>query len=229
MVAALCLACGGGGGGAPPQGGPSLACLADAGTHAGEATYYATANGDGACMFGPSADSMIGAINAADWNGSGACGGCVALTGPAGSIVVRIVDLCPECPQGDIDLAPDAFAKIAPLSTGRVPIAWRWISCDLAGPLAYHLKDGSNPWWLAVLVRGHVNRVARVEARAGGAWVELPRADYNHFVAASGLGAGPFTFRVTDVDGNAVEDAGVPLAPGVDWSGAAQFPMCAAP
>jgi expansin (peptidoglycan-binding protein) len=225
-LALLVAACSGDG---PPRGGAPLACAADAWTHAGEATYYPTANGDGACMLGPATDPMIGAINAVDWAGSAACGGCVAVTGPAGSIAIRIVDLCPECPRGDIDLGPEAFAKIAPLAAGRVPIAWRWISCDDAGPIRYRFKDGSNPYWLAVQVRDHVNRIARVEARAGGAWVDLARADYNHFVAPAGLGAGPFAFRVTDVHGNAVEDAGVPLVHAAEAPGAGQFPVCGAP
>lgn len=235
---ALCLAaCGGGaspgspapGEGPPAQGEPP-ACLADPGAHTGQATFYAFANGDGACMFGPSpGDLMVGAMNPADFEGSRACGACVALTGPAGSIRIRIVDLCPGCARGDVDLSPDAFARLSPLAAGRVPISWRYVSCDLAGPIRYHFKEGSNAFWLAVQVRNHANRVARVEALDGGRYEELARAGYNFFLAPAGLGSGPLALRVTDVHGQSTEDAAVRLVEGGDSAGAGQFPACAGP
>ena len=67
---------------------------------------------------------MIGAMNHTDYADSAACGACVELTGPNATITIRIVDRCPECPAGDIDLSPEAFAAIAELSQGRVPITW---------------------------------------------------------------------------------------------------------
>ena len=82
--------------------------------HQGQATYYDFANGDGACMFGPSPnDLMIGAMNQTDFAAAAVCGACVRLIGPSATIDIRIVDLCPECPQGNIDLSPEAFAAMA--------------------------------------------------------------------------------------------------------------------
>src|SRR5690242_13084032 len=66
---------------------------------AGKVTYYDFADGSGACSFDPTPDDlMVGAMNAPDYQASAACGACVSIDGPNGnSIVVRIVDLCPEC------------------------------------------------------------------------------------------------------------------------------------
>jgi expansin (peptidoglycan-binding protein) len=47
-----------------------------------------------------------------------------------------------------------------------------------------------------------------------------------HLVDASGLGEGPFTFRVTDVHGNVIEDSGIPLLDDADAPGASQLPAC---
>lgn len=209
----------------------SGATCSDAATvRTGEATYYTLASGAGACMLDPDpGDLMTGAMNAADYEGSRACGACVALTGPGGSTTIRVVDLCPECARGDVDLSPEAFERISPLAAGRVPISWRWVSCDVAGPIRYHFKEGSNASWLAVQIRDHVNRIARVEARVDGRYSEVLRADYNYFVVPTGLGSGPFTFRVTDVHGHSVEDAAVPFAEAGDPYGAGQFPACAGP
>ena len=203
-------------------------CQADHGTHTGEATYYTFADGSGNCGFPATPDDlMVGAMNHDDYAASAVCGACVALAGPSGAVTVRIVDQCPECPRGNIDLSPEAFAEIADLSAGRVPISWSYVPCDVSGPIVYHFKEGSSQWWLAVQMRNHRHRIARLEALgADGSWSELPRADYNFFIASAGLGPGPFSFRVTDVEGQTLEDDAVPLVVAGDAPGAAQFPAC---
>jgi expansin (peptidoglycan-binding protein) len=195
--------------------------------HTGEATYYDFADGSGNCGFPATPDDlMVGAMNHVDYAGSAACGSCVRLAGPNGSVDVRIVDQCPECPAGDIDLSPDAFALIAPIESGRVPITWEYIACPVQGPVVYHFKDGSNPWWTAVQIRNHRNAIATFEVRVADAWVDVPRVDYNYFVKEDGMGEGPLAFRITDVAGNVLEDDGIPLLDDADAPGAAQLPTC---
>ena len=224
---ALAVACGGGGGGAQGDGPlPGPSCSAGEPTHTGQATYY-EATGDGACMLGPSPnDLMVGAMNKVDYGDSGACGACVRLQGPKAEITVRIVDLCPECKKGAIDLSRQAFGLIADISDGIVPITWRYVPCNVTGPIRYHFKDGSSQWWAAVQIRNSVNRIAKLEYLSGDAYHELARVEYNHFVAANGMGPGPFTFRTTDVYGQVIVDTGIVLVNDGDVSGAAQFPAC---
>jgi expansin (peptidoglycan-binding protein) len=101
----------------------------DAGpTYTGEATYYA-ADGTGSCGFPASPnDLMVAAMNKAQYAKS-LCGQCVSVVGPKGTVKVRIVDLCPGCAKGDLDLSEQAFAKIAALSAGRVKISWTFVPC----------------------------------------------------------------------------------------------------
>jgi hypothetical protein len=40
------------------------------------------------------------------------------------------------------------------------------------------------------------------------------------------MGAGPYTFRVTDVYNHVIEDTGIPLKDNADAPGAHQFPEC---
>ena len=195
--------------------------------NSGEATYY-YATGAGACGFGASpGDLMVAAMNAPDYNNSAVCGEYVHVYGPNGSVTVRIVDLCPGCASGDLDLSEEAFALIAPLPRGRVPITWQVVSPDLPGPIAYHFKDGSNQWWTAVQIRNHRNPIARFEyLKDGRQWVEVPRTSYNYFVQTGpGMGVGPYTFRVTDAYGNVLVDSGVIHVENGTVNGAAQFPL----
>ncbi|PCC68109.1 Peptidoglycan-binding domain-containing protein, expansin [Nannocystis exedens] len=195
--------------------------------HAGKATYYA-ADGSGNCSFDANpGDDMVAAMNTPDYMASAACGACVQIDGPDGQIVVRIVDRCPECESGHIDLDEDAFPMIADKNLGVVPITWRYVSCTLDGPIVYHFKEGSNQWWTAVQIRNHRNAIAKLEFKNGDdAWQEVPRLDYNYFVAEQGMGPGPYAFRVTDVHGHALEDARIPFVEAGDSPGAGQFPAC---
>lgn len=174
----------------------------------GEGTYYDFADGSGACLFDPSPDDMdVAALNAVDWAGSAYCGGCADVTGPNGSVRVRIVDLCPECKTGDLDMSPQAFEKVAALEQGRVPITWKLVACDVPGNLRYRYKDGSNQWWTAVQVLDHRVPVAKVEFSTDGeTFEELVRTDYNYFLTESGFGPDPVTLRVTSTTGGVVID-----------------------
>ena len=199
----------------------------DANVHMGKATYYA-ADGSGNCSFDATpGDPLVAAMNTTDYAASAVCGACVAIDGPDGSITVRIVDRCPECPQGNIDLAEGAFPMIADKQLGIVPISWQYVSCPVAGNLVYHFKEGSNQWWTAVQVRNHRNAIAKFEYRAmDNTWKDVARVDYNFFIDESGMGPGPYDFRVTDVAGNTLEDHGVPFIEAGDSPGAGQFPAC---
>jgi expansin (peptidoglycan-binding protein) len=203
-------------------------CSAIPDAETGDGTYYA-ADGTGNCSFDASpSDLLVAAMNHPDYGTAGWCGACVAVTGPNGTVTVRIVDQCPECAKGDLDLSPQAFDMIADHAAGRVKISWHEVACDVSGPIAYHFKDGSNAFWTAIQVRNARYPIAKLEAMVGGAYVEVPRLDYNYFVKSDGLGNGPYQLRVTDQRGNVVDDTGIALGDNVTRTGADQLATCPA-
>lgn len=215
-----------GGAGGATTSGPPIACTAEP-SHTGEATYYTFADGSGNCGFDATPNDLnVGAMNATDYQGSAACGGCVTLKGPKGTLTIRIVDQCPECPQGNIDLSPSAFDQIADHAAGRVPITWTYVGCGISDPITYEFKDGSNQWWTAVQIRNSRFRVSKFEYQKDGAFVAVNRESYNYFVEPSGMGPGPYTFRVTDVYGDSIVDTGIGLTAAAGVPGKANFPDC---
>jgi expansin len=197
---------------------------AAAAERSGVATWYA-ATGAGACSYDASDDRLVAAMNTPDWAGSAVCGMQVTVDGPSGSVSVRIVDRCPECVSGQLDLSREAFERIAPLSEGRVPIRWRAAEAPVSGPLGYRVKEGSNPNWVALQVRNHRWPVARVEIQTAGAsgWTALPRTDYNYFVHDGAALAAPLRLRTTAEDGQQLVDTLSSLQAGAINTGAAQF------
>jgi expansin len=114
-------------------------------------------------------------------------------------------------------LSATAFAAIAPLSAGLVNVSYQVIADPpLPGPLAVRVKEGSSPYWLALLVMNTGNPLTSVQLQTpSGGWTGLSRASYNYWIAQSGAGTGPFTVRLTDTLGHQVTVHDVALEPGV--------------
>ncbi|GGS68553.1 hypothetical protein GCM10010156_29330 [Planobispora rosea] len=184
----------------------------------GKATFYELRPGAGNCSYpSPPAGDLYVALSPGEYAAAAACGGYLNVTGPKGTVRVKVVDQCPECPAGHIDLSRRAFVRIADPGKGVVGVTYRPARDPRIGkPLSFRVKEGSSQWWLALLVVDHGNPLSSVEVKAaGGVWRKLVRADYNYWIAGSGLGRGPFAVRVTDTRGHRVTAERVRLAPGV--------------
>jgi expansin (peptidoglycan-binding protein) len=198
--------------------------------HQGEGTYYQLVT-QGACTLAQAPDHLTAAMNAPDYANAAVCGAYVEVTGPRGTVTVRISDLCPECAAGNLDLAAEAFPFIADPVAGRVPIRWKVVPGPVSGPLQYHYKDGSSRYWTAIQVRNSRLPVIRLEIQPAGSsdWIEVARTHYNYFVHRQTVADAPLRVRVTASNGAQLEDVlPVPQA-GLVASGQAQFPEPADP
>ncbi|GAA4877235.1 expansin EXLX1 family cellulose-binding protein [Kitasatospora terrestris] len=191
----------------------------------GVATAYEAADGNGACLFGPSGDMMIAAMNHTDYETSRACGAYVRIKASNGaSITVRIVNECPlPCAPGQIDLSQQAFAELADLKVGRLPITWSLLSpADAPQTLSVRYQTGSSQYWCAIQVIGHRNPVAALEVQTGTGWRQLPRTGYNYFTAADGKGCGA-RIRITDLYGEQLTVDGIAVRANVVQATPVQF------
>ena len=195
----------------------SLSALTEpAGTVSGIATHYVLSGLPNCSYPSPPANSFFVALSPSEYNGAAACGGFMTVTGPDGSVTVQVIDQCPECATGHIDLSEPAFAELAPLGAGLINVHYRYLADPaLPGPVTMEVKSGSSQYWLALLAGNTGNPLASVQVEtASGGWVSLARASYNYWIAQSGAGSGPFTVRLTDAQGNQVTVHNVVLDPG---------------
>jgi expansin (peptidoglycan-binding protein) len=200
------------------QSGPSAACAAPpvgSATHKGKATFYDSNGGGGNCSYvSAPADRLYVALGPSEYSAGAACGGYLDVTGPKGRVRVLIMDQCPECEPGHIDLSKEAFAKIANPVDGIVSVTYKAAANPtLPGPLSFRIKEGASRYWFAVLVVNHGNPLRSVEVRSGSTWRATERAEYNYWLYESGLGAGPYTIRLTDVYGQRATVTGIKMAP----------------
>lgn len=193
-------------------------------TYQGVATEYSAADGDGACLFGPAGDMMIAAMNETDYQNSEACGAHVLVRAAGGATVtVLITNECPlPCAPGQLDLSQQAFAKIADPRAGRVPITWQLISPATSSTISIRYKTGSSRYWCGLQVIGERNPVARLEVSTGSGWQQLPRSSYNYFLSGDGTGCGR-AIRITDVYGQQLTTAAMPIEPNVVQPARIQF------
>jgi expansin (peptidoglycan-binding protein) len=236
--------------GGGPAGGACQSPLTEYDTGNGSVTYYTFSMGAAAvnCSFdvlGENPDTVahvatgngqwFGAMDATDYADAAVCGACVEITRDGGkSVVVTIVDQCPGCQAGHIDLSEQAFLQLGTASEGYLGtgnggavgvISWRYVACPVTEDVSYVLKDPTNQYWNQILVQSHRYAVAKVEVQVSGQWVSAVRQSYNYWQAGSGdIGMPPYQVRVTDINGDVV-DAQLALVAG-DQASTAQFPTC---
>lgn len=190
------------------------ACAAVVRATSGKATFYTDSGGN--CSYpSPPADRLFVALSPAEYAGGAKCGGYLDVKGPNGSVRVKVVDQCPPCESGHIDLSREAFAKIGDPVDGIIPVSYTTVASPRTDNLTFRVKEGASAYWFAVLVDNTGNALRAVEAKGpGGSWRAAHREPYNYWLIDGGIGDGPYSVRVTDVRGRSATVTGVTLAPG---------------
>lgn len=195
--------------------------------HTGKGTFYNYAGG-GNCSLPVPTYTLTAAMNATDYANSAACGGVIKVTNTDTglSVTVRVDDQCPECAPGSVDLDQKAFAQIANIATGIIPISWQYVANDQAGNIKLYFDASSSQWWNAVQVRDHLYPLSKLEYRLSGSgkdYMAVAKESHNYFVAPNGMGLGPFDFRLTDLWGQIVEVKQISFILGTELDTGAQF------
>jgi expansin (peptidoglycan-binding protein) len=207
------------------------AVLSAGGAAAQTATHYVLQGLPNCSYPSPPADGLFAALPPAEYASAAACGGYLQVSGPGGSVRVKVIDQCPDCAAGHVDLSEAAFARLAPLSAGLVSVSYAAVTDPpLTAPVSVEVKQGSSQYWLALLADNTGNPLASVQVRTSSGWQSLSRASYNYWIAQGGAGSGPFTVRLTDTQGNTATVSGIRLSPGsVQSTGTSMYGAGSAP
>lgn len=100
----------------------SPAADASAASYSGDMTYYYP--GLGACGETNTNTDAVAAVSPAVYNNGAGCNKVVTIHYNGKSTTARVVDLCPSCATGSIDVSPTVFQTLSDLSAGRVQVTW---------------------------------------------------------------------------------------------------------
>ncbi|KAK7432305.1 hypothetical protein QQZ08_001252 [Neonectria magnoliae] len=193
----------------------------------GSSTFYGGNLSGGNCMFTdytiPS--GLYGtAFSGQIWDNAAHCGACIEITGPTGTITAMIVDQCPECDAGHLDLFPDAFTAVGG-TDGIVDTSYKFVTCGITSPLYLHNKSGTSAYWFSIQVVNANEPVASLEVSTdgGSSWVDTERKDYNFFENASGFGQTSVDVRITSTTGKTITVKDVGVTPDAQYKAASNF------
>jgi expansin (peptidoglycan-binding protein) len=164
------------------------------------------------CNLGAPSTDAYAAIGRAEYAGGGACGTYLDVTGPTGTTRVQVVDLCPSCPAGKIDLSKASFSRIGALSAGIIPVSYAPARDPLpAAPLQVKLKGGTGYSSLTAVINNHGNPLSTVELQTAAGFAAMKHSEDNLWTAPAGPVTAPVTLRISDVYGHQAVVPGLAL------------------
>lgn len=89
-------------------------------TFTGDITYYQP--GLGACGETSSDSDTVVALSPAEYDGS--CGKTITITKGGKTATAKVVDKCPACASGAIDVSSTVFKSLADMAVGRTQVSW---------------------------------------------------------------------------------------------------------
>ncbi|TRM69154.1 RlpA-like double-psi beta-barrel-protein domain-containing protein-containing protein [Schizophyllum amplum] len=110
---------------------PQGAAVAKRADHSGQATYFYV--GLGACGWNSVDSDWVVALDTNSYNGGEHCGKTITMTatGDDGSTTTgsaTVVDECPTCGDGSVDLSPSFFQNFKSLDVGTFDMSWSFDS-----------------------------------------------------------------------------------------------------
>jgi expansin (peptidoglycan-binding protein) len=161
--------------------------------------------------YAPAIRAAEGNLLAGLWRGipdvAGYCDACIHVTTAKGKTALLRVVTYGDTSDNSIDVSPEAYAL---LNSDEHPrsMTWQFAKCPDTGKIMYEFQTGSSEWWTSLWVRNARVPLTKVEVQSKNqaAFTALARAGDGTLTLASGFGKGPFTIRLTGMDGQTVTD-----------------------
>ena len=136
-----------------------------------------------------------------------------------------IVDECPECDQGHLDLFQNAFTELGEISAGIISTSYVFVPCGITTPLVLHSKSGTSAYYFALQVVNANEGISSLDVSTdgGATWQSTSRADYNFFEQTSGFGTETVDVRLTSTSGETMVVSGVSVSSDAQTTATSNF------
>ncbi|KAI1084453.1 RlpA-like double-psi beta-barrel-protein domain-containing protein-containing protein [Whalleya microplaca] len=92
-------------------------------SNTGDMTYYTP--GLGSCGSTNTEAEAVVALSPSQFTSNpDACGKTIQITQGGKTVTAQVVDKCPSCSPGSIDVSPTLFQSLSDLSVGRTEVTW---------------------------------------------------------------------------------------------------------
>ncbi|KAF4037318.1 putative carbohydrate-binding module family 63 protein [Phytophthora infestans] len=193
----------------------SFTAVASAEYFEGDGTSYTLGDvSSGNCNFMsavPTASTNYAALNNDQWDNLANCGRCAEVSciddqcaDQTTTAIVQILDRCPECSSGDLDLSPTVLKNITGSDPSRLSIRWKFMDCPNPGSIEVCLKSGSNGYYVAVQPTNTLVGVEIVTIN-GESTTMVDSAYYYLIESTSDVDLTSVAVSITSVEGETVE------------------------
>lgn len=161
--------------------------------HTGDATYFIESL-SGNCTVSPTLPLWgnqltyhvaLSSLQYSSGDQSAGCGVCLAAnylgtgsgdTPPPDNFTALVVDQCPGCDSGDLDLANNN-------GDGRWDISWQAIDCPVGNDKLAYLLQGSNPFYIKLGIRNHriAVKALQIKSKSNAPFITATRTSDNFF------------------------------------------------
>ncbi len=188
----------------------------------GDGTAYTLGSiGSGNCNFMYSgftqASTNYAALNNEQWQELSHCGRCAAVKcidsrcSNQESVIVQILDRCPECKYGDLDLSPSVFKTITGSDPSRYKIQWDFVPCPITGNIKYCFHKGANNYWLAVQPTNFATGIHKM--KINGIETTMMQQAYYYILNNGWVDTTQVSIELIDINGYVISEK-ISLVPG---------------
>ncbi|KAF7982260.1 hypothetical protein HWV62_29497 [Athelia sp. TMB] len=90
--------------------------------HSGTGTWFEPDVGN--CGWRNKSTDMIVALPTSDYDGGKHCGKKIKIKSEGKTHTAEVVDRCPDCHEGSLDMSPSLFKEFASLGKGEIKVTW---------------------------------------------------------------------------------------------------------
>jgi hypothetical protein len=170
--------------------------------------------------------AAIPSQSSSNFDSSKYCGACAQITNGGNSVIVTVIDACPEdsnppCksnPNGHLDLSVPAFDALGYSTGDPKNTTWKFVPCPVSGNVFVRIKPG-NP--NEIFIEGGVTAIASVTLNGA----QATRQSYGAWHFSNNI-AGGSTLMLTDLAGRSLSVQVNSTTADQNQDTGKQFPKC---